>query len=138
MRLATHQLPPVLALMVLVACARGENPPASPAPAAKAAEDTTAKRDAELVAASKDPAIVKSGKETYTALCLACHGATTAKGDSPANIFDNTWYHGGRPSEIEHSVRTGFLDKNMPPWGEVLPAEDTTALVAYILSQLKP
>ncbi len=129
MRLAPHRLPPLLALMALAACARGEPP--------KSDSDKAARRDAELIAASKNPATVKAGKETYTALCLACHGAETAKGDSPSNLFDPKWYHGGRPSEIERTVLVGFLEKNMPPWGEVLPPEDTTAVVAFILSQQK-
>ncbi len=131
MRLAPHRLPPLLALIVLTACARAD----SPKPAAEV--DQAARRDAELIAASKNPATVKSGKATYTALCLACHGAETAKGDSPSNLFDPKWYHGGRPSEIERTVLVGFLEKNMPPWGEVLPPEDTTAVVAFILSQQK-
>lgn len=106
-----------------------EDVPAKPAPSPE--------RDAALFAAAKDAATVKAGKETYTALCLACHGAEQAKGDSPSNLFDTKWYHGSRPSEIERTVLTGFLEKNMPPWGEVLPPEDTTAVVAFILSQQK-
>lgn len=129
MRLAPHRLPPLLAFMVLAACARGESP--------KTDADKAARRDAELIAASKDAATVKAGKATYAALCIACHGAETAKGDSPSNLFDTKWYHGSRPSEIERTVLTGFLEKNMPPWGEVLPPEDTTAVVAFILSQQK-
>ena len=139
MRHATHQLPPFLALLVLVACARAENPPAPAAkPAPAAADDSMAKRDAELFAASKDAAIVKSGKETYTALCLACHGAANVKNDAPSNLFDDKWVHGGRPSEIERTLMKGVIEKGMVAWGEVLPPEDTTALVAYILSQQKP
>jgi cytochrome c oxidase cbb3-type subunit 3 len=135
MRPATHQLPPFLALLVLTACARAENPPAAPA---KPAEDPAAKRDAEILAGAKDPAVLKSGKETYTGLCLACHGAATVKGDSPSNLFDGKWFHGSRPSEIERTIQKGVVEKGMPAWGEVLPSEDTAALVAYILSQQKP
>lgn len=139
MRHPTHQLPPMLALLVLVACARAESPPAPAAtkPAPAATDDSSAKRDAELVAASKDAAIVKSGKETYTALCLACHGPANAKNDAPSNLFDEKWVHGGRPHEIERTLMKGVIEKGMVAWGEVLPPEDVTALVAFILSQKK-
>jgi cytochrome c oxidase cbb3-type subunit 3 len=98
------------------------------------APDPMSARDTELVAKSKDPAVVKEGKATYTSLCLTCHGAEQAKGDAPSNLFDSKWYHGGRPSEIERTILKGVVDKGMPGWGEVLPAEDTTAVTAYLLS----
>lgn len=96
---------------------------------------TGAERDAELLAAANDEAIVAAGKDTYTGLCFACHGATTATGDSPSNLFDGKWYHGAQPSEIEHTILTGVLEKGMPGWGEILPAEDITAVAAFIISQ---
>jgi cytochrome c oxidase cbb3-type subunit 3 len=100
----------------------------------KADGEASAKRDAELIAAAKDQATVKAGKATYTSLCLSCHGDAKATGDSPTNLFDATWYHGGRPNEIEHTVLQGVIEKGMPGWGAVLPPEDTTAVTAFILS----
>ena len=99
--------------------------------------EAAAKRDAELLAAAKKVSIVKSGKATYVALCQACHADAKAKGDSPSNLFDEKWYHGGRPHEIEHTILQGVLEKNMPVWGAVLPPEDTTAVTAYLLSLQK-
>ena len=99
--------------------------------------EAAAKRDAELLAAAKKASIVKSGKETYIALCQTCHADPKAKGDSPSNLFDDKWYHGGRPHEIEHTILEGVFEKNMPGWGAVLPPEDTTAVTAYLLSQQK-
>jgi len=129
MRSRLRFLPVALLATGTLAALFAEDAPAKPAPSPE--------RDAALLAAAKDAATVKAGKETYAALCLACHGAEQAKGDSPSNLFDTKWYHGSRPSEIERTVLTGFLEKNMPPWGEVLPPEDTTAVVAFILSQQK-
>lgn len=96
-----------------------------------------AKRDEELLAASKKASIVKSGKETYVGLCQTCHADPKAKGDSPSNLFDSKWFHGSRPHEIERTILQGVLEKNMPGWGAVLPPEDTTAVTAYLLSQQK-
>lgn len=94
-------------------------------------------RDAEILAAVKKASVLKNGKATYTQLCQNCHADEKAKGDSPSNLFDTKWYHGGRPSEIEKTVQNGVLEKGMPPWGPVLPPEDVTAVVAFILSQQK-
>ncbi len=106
---------------------------------AKPAEDPKASeaRDAELTALAKKASVIKSGKGTYVALCQSCHADEKAKGDSPSNLFDTKWYHGGRPSEIEKTIQTGFLEKGMPPWGPVLPPEDVEAVTAFILSQQK-
>jgi cytochrome c oxidase cbb3-type subunit 3 len=101
---------------------------------AKAASEA---RDAELLAAAKKNSVIKSGKATYVALCQSCHADEKAKGDSPSNLFDTKWYHGGRPSEIEKTIQQGVLDKGMPPWGPVLPPEDVTAVTAFILSLQK-
>ncbi len=91
-------------------------------------------RDAHLLAAARDGEIVKTGKEIYAGLCKACHGEENATVDSPSNLFDSKWHHGDKPAQIEAVVARGLLEKGMPAWGEVLPAEDVTAVVAYLLS----
>lgn len=91
-------------------------------------------RNAALRAAAKDPAIVALGKENYVNFCQACHGAEGNNIDSPSNLFDAKWLHGGRPAEIEWTVLKGVLEKGMPGWGEILAPEDTTALTAYLLT----
>lgn len=91
-------------------------------------------RDAELAAAAKNGELTRTGKEIYAGLCKACHGEETVQGDSPSNLFDTKWYHGEKPTEIEAIVQRGILEKGMPGWGEVLPVEDVTAVVAYLLS----
>ena len=99
-----------------------------------AADSVSEARDAELLRAKADPAIVKKGKKTYVALCQSCHGDEKVTGDAPSNLFDATWYHGGRPSEIERSALNGFPDKGMTAWKDVLPPEDIAAVTAYLLS----
>lgn len=96
--------------------------------------DAPTGRDAELLASARKPEVVGVGKEIYGGLCKACHGEESVQGDSPSNLFDSKWHHGGKPSEIEAIVAKGLLEKGMPAWGEVLPAEDVTAVVAYLLS----
>lgn len=102
-----------------------------------AEEKQPGNREKELLAASADSAVVRKGRETYASLCQACHGEEKAKatlGDSPSNLFDEKWYNGSQPTDVERNILNGFSDKGMPAWKEVLPAEDTTALAAYLLS----
>jgi cytochrome c oxidase cbb3-type subunit 3 len=115
--------------------------PASPRVAATPVDDAPSPaapaggRDAELVAAAKDATLVKQGKDSYASFCKSCHGEEKGQSsNAPSNLFDATWYHGGKPSEIERTLLKGIAEKGMPGWGEVLPAEDTTALTAYLLS----
>jgi len=105
--------------------------------ASNAEEKSAEARAKELLAASADSAVVRKGRETYASLCQSCHGEEKAKdtlGDSPSNLFDDKWYNGSQPTDVERNILNGFSDKGMPAWKEVLPAEDTTALAAYLLS----
>ena len=107
------------------------------ASASNAEEKSPAAREKELLAASTDSAVVRKGRETYASLCQSCHGEEKARdslGDSPSNLFDEKWYNGRLPTDVERNILNGFSDKGMPAWKEVLPAEDTTALAAYLLS----
>lgn len=91
-------------------------------------------RDETLLAAALDPAIVAVGKDNYANFCLACHGPENTTIDSPSNLFNGKWHHGGTPTALERSILVGYLELGMPGWGEILPPEDTTALTAYLLS----
>jgi glucose/arabinose dehydrogenase len=42
------------------------------------------------------------------------------------------WGHGGDDESLARSIRTGFPDKGMPPWGESLPEKDIRAMVIFI------
>lgn len=109
----------------------------SPAALAAANKGEPSGRDAALLAASADAAVVRQGRENYAALCQACHGEEQARGtlgDAPSNLFDGKWYNGSRPAQIEGNILNGLLEKGMPPWKEALPGEDITALAAYLLS----
>ncbi len=104
---------------------------------ATATKNEPSGRDAALLAAPADAAVVRQGRENYAALCQACHGEEQARdtlGESPSNLFDSKWYNGSQPAQIEGNILNGLLEKGMPPWKEALPGEDTTALAAYLLS----
>lgn len=86
-----------------------------------------------LVKLSSESATLATGKEAFVATCAQCHRADGGGNIGP-NLTDNAWLHGGAPVEIYKTVRDGFVEKGMPPWGPVLGEDKTRAVVAYLLS----
>ncbi|MGB0371275.1 MAG: c-type cytochrome [Opitutales bacterium] len=91
-------------------------------------------RDAELLAWSKDAEKVEEGFYQYEAYCLQCHGGPDMPGEGPTVLFDNEWYYAATPSQMEQLLWKGIIEKGMPPWEGVLPAEVTGVMVAYLLA----
>jgi len=83
---------------------------------------------------SADPAAVSSGEKTYTVNCAACHGGDI-KGGIGQDLTDNTWVHGGQPTDIYNLVMQGVADKGMPTWGPVLGPARIAEVVAFIISK---
>ena len=107
------------------------------APVVAMRTNLTAPRDLELMAMSRDTAILSKGALQYSMFCIACHAAADIGGDSPSNLFDTIWYHGSTPSEIERTILEGYLDAGMPPWQSMIPDDDIAAMVAYLLDATK-
>ena len=87
--------------------------------------------DAELATLEKDPAVLALGKSTFAQNCAACHRADGGGLIGP-NLTDEFWLHGGRLSEVMHTVEAGVLAKGMPSWEKVLKPEQVRAVVAYV------
>jgi cytochrome c oxidase cbb3-type subunit 3 len=86
-----------------------------------------------LIEMSQNAAIVESGKAVFTTNCVSCHLATGG-GQVGPNLTDPYWIHGGKPEQILASVRAGYLDKGMPPWGQVLGEAKVREVTAYALT----
>ena len=93
--------------------------------------------DEQLWALSKDPAAVQAGALTFQTTCASCHMPDLAGKIGP-NLRDNTWVHGGKPTEIVHTIIAGVPAKGMPTWGPILGPTRINELTAYILSYHKP
>lgn len=87
----------------------------------------------DLVALSKDQAVVQKGKEVYTGKCFMCHGVN-GEGTVGPNLTDNYWIHGGKLEQIKHTIEVGVLDKGMMSWKGVLTDEEINSVTAYIRS----
>lgn len=81
-----------------------------------------------------DPESIKKGKQNYAMFCQGCHGPEDNGIDSPSNLFDPKWHYGAGRSGVEQSIRNGIMEKGMPSWGAMIPSEDITALVDYLMS----
>jgi cytochrome c oxidase cbb3-type subunit III len=88
---------------------------------------------------SRNDSFIASGKQTYTAMCAACHlpnlkGKTDNPGAVGPDLTDLAWLHGGAPKDVYKTVSAGVLAKGMPAWEPVLGQKKTAEVVAYILS----
>jgi cytochrome c oxidase cbb3-type subunit 3 len=89
--------------------------------------------DASIWKMSRNPVFIDAGRATFNSTCASCHTEKLTGAIGP-NLVDHLWIHGGRPTEIYHTVQTGVLAKGMPPWGPVLGNKKISEVVAYILS----
>lgn len=77
---------------------------------------------------------VKLGKQTYTTICIACHGADMT--GNPAmgapNLADSFWMYGKDEKSLFNSVQNGRAG-HMPAWETRLSLADRKILTQYVL-----
>ncbi len=80
----------------------------------------------ELLALSRDPAVIKDGEKLFAQTCVSCHGPK-AGGNIGPNLTDEYWLHGGDPEKIYATIfrrieraiegpREKRLRRNAGPW----------------------
>jgi len=82
-----------------------------------------------------DSELVRVGKEKFSQLCVACHGAD-GKGNhaiGAPNLTDNTWLYGGSKKTIMSSILNGRQGR-MPAHKDFLGESKVHLLAAYIYS----
>lgn len=88
----------------------------------------------ELYAGFANEAGIKKGAEIFENNCMPCH-AENARGDIGPNLTDEYWLVAkSTPETIYSIVFNGSEANGMPPWGEVLTAEEIYFAVAYVSS----
>ena len=73
------------------------------------------------------------GKETFTAVCAACHGAD-GKGNQAVgapNLTDGVWLYGGTEKTIVETITNG-RNNQMPAWKDFLGDGKVHLLTAYV------
>lgn len=87
--------------------------------------------DQALLALQKNAGALAKGKEIFAGRCVPCHG-DRGQGIVGPNLTDDFWLHGGRPSEIYHTITEGEPEKGMIPWKTQLSPEEIAAVTAYV------
>jgi cytochrome c oxidase cbb3-type subunit 3 len=93
--------------------------------------------DEQMWAMSKDSTVVAAGRATFTTTCVACHGEHL-EGKIGPTLIKEVWLHGGKPTEIIHTITNGVPVKGMPTWGPVLGRNKIIEVAAFILSFRNP
>ena len=108
--------------------------------------------DEALLAMAADPAVVSAGEATYTATCVACHGADMSatmdvggtKIPLPGlSMTDGEWKFGDKPMDIYRLVMDGSPPESdghngakMQAWGPTLGTRKVAEVTAYVVSRL--
>jgi len=98
-----------------------------------AAKNSGVVTDAQMWVMSKDATMVGAGHDTFMTTCIACHGDHLQGKIGPTLIKDK-WLHGGRPTEIIHTITNGVAAKGMPTWGPILGQQKILEVASFILS----
>jgi cytochrome c oxidase cbb3-type subunit 3 len=102
-----------------------------------AAKNSGTVTDEQMWAMSRDPATVGAGRTTFSTTCVPCHG-DHLQGKIGPTLIKEVWLHGGRPTEIIHTITNGVPPKGMPTWGPILGRNRIIELAAFILSFRTP
>lgn len=78
--------------------------------------------------------------EIYAQNCANCHGPKLEGGMTPANnkvpsLLGEQYLHGNDDESIAKSIKNGYPEKEMPPWGAALSDKDIRSMVIYIREQ---
>ncbi len=89
---------------------------------------------------------VSRGASIFRAQCSQCHGSGAAGAVGYPNLLDDDWLWGGDLASIEYTIEHGVRNEadfdarysQMPAFGEILPADEITSVVEYVVSLSSP
>lgn len=131
-------IPPVSISMPPPSGASAATASAEVAPPSGSEGGAQASRDEALWTLVDDEDVLAVGQTRFQVFCYACHAGPGTDDPTSSNLFDDQWYHGSAPTDIERGIREGFPAKGMPGWGQIIPEEEVDAIIAYVLSFQAP
>jgi cytochrome c oxidase cbb3-type subunit 3 len=80
---------------------------------------------------ARNPAALSAGRNLFVNNCAQCHGSDARGARGFPNLTDDEWLYGGKPAEIEASIKGGHTGV-MPGFGAGLPEETRNLLADYV------
>ena len=76
---------------------------------------------------------IVAGQRLYEANCVACH-LKDGGGIVGPNLADDYWLHKGSLNDIYNTIKVGYPDKGMQPWGHMFSPKEISFLSSYVKS----
>ncbi|MEO6541786.1 MAG: cbb3-type cytochrome c oxidase N-terminal domain-containing protein, partial [Ferruginibacter sp.] len=76
---------------------------------------------------------IKAGQRLFEANCVACH-LKDGGGIVGPNLTDDYWLHKGSLNDIYNTIKVGYPDKGMQPWGNMFSPKEISFLTGFIKS----
>ena len=76
-------------------------------------------------------AVMAGAAQVFASRCATCHG-NRGEGKIGPNLTDVYWLHGGKPTQIYHTILEGVPEKGMQSWKMQLPPAQVLAMAAYV------
>ena len=83
---------------------------------------------------AQDMPSINRGKALYDSICFSCHGKNL-EGGIGFNLKDQEWVHGNTPAQINATIKKGFPDKGMMPFGAMYNDAQINDVTNFILSR---
>ncbi len=81
---------------------------------------------------------LEKGKELFVEkTCASCHGNLGEGNAIGPNLADNSWIHGGKPTQVFKTIKYGFQEKGMPAFNSQMSDNQALMVVSYILLKIK-
>ena len=74
-----------------------------------------------------------AGQRLYEANCVACH-LKDGGGIVGPNLTDDYWIHKGSLNDIYNTIKVGYPDKGMQPWGNMFSPKEMSFISSFIKS----
>jgi len=75
--------------------------------------------------------MMASARGLFAQRCAVCHG-NQGQGNIGPNLTDDYWLHGGKPTDVFHTITEGVPAKGMIAWKSQLAMGEILALSAYV------
>lgn len=76
---------------------------------------------------------IKAGQNLFEVNCVACH-LKDGGGMVGPNLTDDYWLHKGSLNDIYNTIKVGYPDKGMQPWGNMFSPKEISFLAGFIKS----